>query len=139
MSNDAMTTADAQAMVEDILAQERGEGLDEASQFKGYKGPAGHKKALAALDQKIAVIDRLEDQNDRTGSIIAFVKMFAKGEKKLLAAAKALETIHDWWGSLPPGANDIRAVMWKRAAHAAKKSMDWEYYNVLKDRLHLPV
>lgn len=123
----------------EIIASGRGEELDEASMFKGYKGRAAHQKALAALDQKIAVIDRLEDQNDRTGSIIAFAKMFAPKEKKLIEAAKALLTIHLWWGSLPPGANDIRAALWKKAAQAASKNMDWEYYNILKDRLQLPV
>lgn len=156
MSN--MTRAEAQAMVEDVLVYERklteamaseqdideqveteGEELDEAGAFTGYKGRAAHQKALAALDKKIAVIDRLEDQNMRTESIIEFVKMFTKGEKDLVAAAKGLLAIHNWMGSLPPGANEIRLAMWKRAARAASKQMDFSYYKILKDRLHLPV
>lgn len=122
-----------------VFTEEQRRVLGEAGQFTGYKGRAAHQKALQALEKKIKVIERLEDQNERTGSIIEFAKQFAKGEKKLIAAAKALETIHDWVGSLPPGANELRNMMWKQAAKAAQKNMDFEYYRILKDRLSLPV
>lgn len=105
--------------------------------YTGYKGRAAHKGALDALDAEIEKINELEDRNDRSGSLILFVKTFVKGDKKLLEAAKAVESIHGFFGGLPAGLGEIRNELWKAAAKRASTKMDHDYYQRLAKALHL--
>jgi hypothetical protein len=68
--------------------------------------PANQTEVSPEVERLAKTIDAATDQNDHTGSIILLAK-FLKSEK-WVERLTILQDLHDAWGSLPPGAHEVR-------------------------------
>jgi hypothetical protein len=120
-----MTTADAQAMVEDIIAQERGEVVTEADLTEDPiqdEEPEGDEldEAMTAIQAHGKMIARLTDSNDHQGALLYVAERVLR-DKKLTEMTRALQMLHNALGHMPRELINLRDhVIWPKIRFAVE-------------------
>ena len=125
MSN--MTTADAQAMIEEVLEAERvGDPVADALDPNLVEAAAGD------MQKHADAIYKMTDWNDHSGAVLYLCQKVLK-DRKLTKIAKMIVDLHNTIGSMPFHLGQFRSVeFWNGFVKpTAKKKLSQEDYDLI--------